>query len=94
MSDNSSIFQAAARVANRYKQNFEVKHLQLQQLWNDCPEADMDNTFQRIDLDDLGRFDHTFAKKAFNQITNGYKIALIIKDQLINDIADGLNLAP
>ena len=36
----------------------------------------MDNTFQRIDLDDLGRFDHTFAKKAFNQITNGYKIIL------------------
>lgn len=67
---------AAARVASRYKDNFAVKHLQLQQLWDSCPEADMDNTFQRLDLDDLGRFDHTFAKKAFNQITNGYKIIL------------------
>lgn len=76
MSDNSLIFQAAARVASRYKDNFAVKHLQLQQLWDACPEADMNNTFQRIDLDDLGRFDHTFAKKAFNQITNGYKIIL------------------
>ena len=62
-------------MASRYKDNFAVKHLQLQQLWNACPEADMENTFQRIDLDDL-RFDHTFAKKAFNQITNGYKIIL------------------
>ena len=76
MTDNSPIFQAAARVASRYKDNFAVKHLQLQQLWDACPEADMNNTFQRIDLDDLGRFDHTFAKKAFNQITNGYKIIL------------------
>ena len=74
MSDNSPIFQAAARVASRYKDNFAVKHLQLQQLWDACPEADMNNTFQRIDLDE--RFDHSFAKKAFNQITNGYKIIL------------------
>merc|ERR1711990_1005803 len=64
---------AAARVASRYKDNFAVKHLQLQQLWDACPEADMDNIIERIDLEDSDRFDHTYAKKAFNQITNGYK---------------------
>ena len=73
MTDNSPIFQAAARVASRYKDNFAVKHLQLQQLWDACPEADMDNIIERIDLEDSDRFDHTYAKKAFNQITNGYK---------------------
>ena len=55
------------------KNNFAVKHLQLQQLWDACPEADMNNILERIDLEDSDRFDHTFAKKAFNQITNGYK---------------------
>ena len=55
----------------RYTENFETKHNQVETLWNDCDTADIQNTFQRIDFDE--RFDKTMAKKAFHQITNGYK---------------------
>ena len=60
MTDNSPIFQAAARVASRYKDNFAVKHLQLQQLWDACPEADMDNIIERSPLEELNN--HTKKK--------------------------------
>jgi len=65
---------AALRVRKRYTENFATKHNQVETLWNDCPTADIQNTFQRIDFDE--RFDKTMAKKAFHQITNGYKLML------------------
>lgn len=71
----------AGRVMNRYMDNFALKHDQVQDLWDACPEADINNSFQRIDLDELGRFDKNLAKKAFNQITNGYKILLDAMDK-------------
>jgi len=69
--DGRANARAADRVNSRFISNFETKLAGLEQMWIDCPEADLGNVLARVDID--GRFDNMDAKKAFTQITNGYK---------------------
>lgn len=61
-------------MAERFKANFGKKHVQLQAMWDECPEADLGLSMMRID--ENIRFDKQFAKKAIHQITNGYRAIL------------------
>lgn len=59
----------ADRVMNRFIENYAGKHAAIKALWDDCEDAELTAELARLDLE---RFDRGDAKKAFNQISNGY----------------------
>ena len=60
-------------------ENFARKHTQLRTLWDACPEASLENSFQRMDFDE--RFDQTMAKKGL--VKNFYKISQNIVGKIV-----------
>jgi len=59
----------ADRVMNRFIENYAGKHAAIKTLWDECEDAELTDELARVDYE---RFDRGDAKKAFNQITNGY----------------------